>query len=134
MYCCYQLDSEATIDFQCYDEDFVNRGTLYICFLKDGSGFVQWRVLGLASPVSLQFSNTTNPVGESFADEGFTAVLTDLSANSMNATLGFDVTEDLNGIQIICDDPDPSFSDTKTCDITVRGKTRVHITIICYNY
>ena len=72
--------------------------------------------------MSLEFSNTTNPVGASFADEGFTAVLTDLSANNMTATLGFDVTEDLNGIQIICDDPNPAFSDTKTCDITVRGK------------
>ena len=122
MYCCYQLDSEATINFQCYDEDFINRGTQYTCSLKDGSGFLRWRVIGSGLSVSLLFSNGTHSVGESFGDEGFTAILTDLSDGSLTATLCFDVTMDLNGTQIICDDPDPSFSDTKTCDITVRGK------------
>ena len=73
--------------------------------------------------MSLQFLNTTHLVGECFGDEGFTAILTDLSANSMTATLCFNVTMDLNGIQAICDDPNPTFSDTKTCDIVVKGKT-----------
>ena len=91
--------------------------TGYTCSTSNGSIFIQWRVSGFGADKAFAFSNL-DPVGTTLASDGFFATLTSVT-NGLQSILTFEVTNQHNGTEIICEDPGVLI--ISSYNITLRG-------------
>ena len=92
--------------------------TSYTCSVSSGSTLIQTRVTGFGPERMFLFS-LSNTVGDTIHNNGFFGTLTSRT-NGLTSIVTFNVTSDMDGTRIFCEDPDDS--DMKFLDVEVRGK------------
>ena len=121
LYYNFQLGSTkaAEIKFICPDETVpLFRFAQYTCSISDGV-VLQWRIIGSGPEETIPFSAASDTVNQNRFSDEFSAILTS-ETDGISSLLSFEVKEEHNNIQIICEDP--STGNMSLCYVNITGK------------